>query len=129
MLTYAILAIVIITIFAFMFLGFKCDEAKQYWDESDTLKRSVYTAINRAKLEQEGKLVGPDQYEPDFAPALYAIVLILLCAACGLTFCTIFFTLCFAAIAFQTADLIKAKVVVDQFAAGRYESEPGVAAA
>lgn len=113
MLTCAIVAMIVIIVAALMYLGYNWDETQSHLANSTDEQNKAYADIQKAKLQSEGKLVGPDEYEPDFMPALIAIVMIVLCAMGGLSFCTVFFTLCFAAICFQIADVLKAKLVVD----------------
>jgi hypothetical protein len=113
MLTYAIIAMVLIIIAAVLYMGYQAEEAKRDYDAMTPTQQAAYAAIKKAKLRAEGKWVGEDGAEVDFAPVAIAIVMITLCAMAGLSFCTVFFTLCFAAICFHTADMIVTKMVID----------------
>lgn len=113
MLSYAILAMVLIMVAAVMHMGYRADEARRDYEAMSPEAKVAYIAIKKAKLRAEGKWAADDKVEVDFAPIAIAIVLIVLCAMAGLSFCTVFFTLCFAAICFQTADMIVTKMMID----------------
>lgn len=113
MLSYAIVAMILIVVAALIYLGYTWDETQRHLANSSDEQNRAYAEIMKARLRSEGKLVGPEEYEPDFTPVVIAVILIALCAIGGMGYCTGFFVLCFAAICFNIADVIKMKLVVD----------------
>jgi hypothetical protein len=117
MLSYAIVAMIVIIVAAVLYMGYRADEAQRDYDALSPEAKAARIAMLKVRMRTEGKWAGEassdDVYDVDFAPIAIAIVMVSLCAMAGLSFCTVFFTLCFAAICFQTADMIVTKMIID----------------
>lgn len=106
--TYAILALIALTILVFIAVGMKFDAEKRRVEHSSAQMNASLLEILTARLKSKGIEIvdGQPNGTPDSEATgvVAAFVMVLICALCGFGFWTVFFLACYGACLYQLSE-------------------------
>lgn len=108
--TYAILALIAVTILVIVMVAMKFDEQKRYVEKAKPEMQAAYLDLLSARLRNKSIEIGEDGQatgtgvESEATGVVVAFLLVLVCAAFGMHFLTIFFLACYGAALHQFAE-------------------------